>query len=48
MTIIKNLGYMWHRKYVNWQSGNELIGFSGSKPYKAINFADPISHLRTI
>ena len=40
MPIIKNVGYMWHRKYVNWQKGNELIGFSEVKQGKAVNFAD--------
>ena len=34
MQIIKNVGYMWHRKYVNWQKGNELIGFLRSKRVK--------------
>jgi hypothetical protein len=39
MQIIKNAGYMWHRKYVNWQSGNELIGLPEAKQGKGVNFA---------
>ena len=27
MPIIKNIGYMWHRKYVNWEGTRELIGY---------------------
>jgi hypothetical protein len=40
MPIIKNTGHLWHRKYINWQNGNQLVGFSESKQGKAINFAD--------
>ncbi|MBM4147274.1 MAG: GIY-YIG nuclease family protein [Nitrospira sp.] len=40
MPIIKNAGYMWHRKYVDWQSGNELIGFPVEKADKCVNFAN--------
>ena len=36
--IIKNIGYMWHRKYINWQSGSELIGYSENDD-KKVNFA---------
>lgn len=36
--IIKNVGYMWHRKYVNWQKGNELIGYSENDDTK-VDFA---------
>lgn len=27
MGIIKNAGWMWHRKYVNWHRGGELLGY---------------------
>ena len=40
MPIIKNTGHMWHRKYINWQKGDQLIGISESKPSRAVNFAD--------
>lgn len=43
MAIINNLGYMWHRKYVNWYSGSELIGvceYPPDKEGKPVNFAD--------
>ena len=40
MQIIKNTGYMWHRKYVNWQRGRQLIGLSESGKGKPENFAD--------
>lgn len=40
MSIIKNAGYMWHRKYINWQNGNELLGFPEVKQGTAINFAN--------
>ena len=36
--MIKNIGYMWHRKYVNWQSGSELLGYSETDD-KEVNFA---------
>jgi hypothetical protein len=36
--IIKNMGYMWHRKYVNWQSGSELMGYSETDD-RQVNFA---------
>jgi len=36
--IIKNIGYMWHRKYVDWQKGEDLIGYS-EKDDKQVNFA---------
>jgi hypothetical protein len=36
--IIKNIGYMWHRKYINWESGSELIGYSETND-KKVNFA---------
>jgi hypothetical protein len=39
MLIIKNTGYMWHRKYVNWQNGSKLIGVSEVKECPAVNFA---------
>lgn len=38
--IIKNIGYMWHRKYVNWQKGRELIGTPDGFQGGNINFAD--------
>ncbi len=37
--IVKNAGYMWHRKYVNWFSGEELIGYSEVND-KRVNFAN--------
>lgn len=37
--VIKNAGYMWHRKYVNWQSGNDLIGVCEQGEKQPINFA---------
>ena len=40
MSLVKNAGHMWPRKYVNWLSGNQLIGISEKKPYKKANFAD--------
>ena len=40
MPLIKNTGHLWHRKYVDWLSGNQLIGISEKKPYKVANFAD--------
>jgi hypothetical protein len=36
--IIKNIGYMWHRKYVDWQRGGELLGYSETTD-KPVNFA---------
>ena len=39
MPIIKNAGYMWHRRYVNWQSGDKLMGVLEFKQGKAVNFA---------
>ncbi len=40
MPIIKNTGYLWHRKYINWQSGRQLLGVSESHAGKPVNFAD--------
>ncbi len=40
MPIIKNIGYLWHRKYVNWQSGRDLIGNPDGFPGTSVNFAD--------
>jgi hypothetical protein len=40
MEIIKNIGYLWHRKYVNWQSGYELIGYPERGNCNPVNFAD--------
>lgn len=40
MPIIKNIGYMWHRKYVNWQSGRDLLGTPDGFRGKTVNFAD--------
>jgi hypothetical protein len=36
--IIKNAGYMWHRKYINWDSGADIIGYSEVDD-KSVNFA---------
>ncbi len=36
--IIRNVGYMWHRKYVNWQKGTKLIGHSETDD-RAVDFA---------
>lgn len=38
--IVKNIGYMWRRKYVNWQSGRDLIGKPDGFQGESINFAD--------
>lgn len=38
--IIKNAGFMWHRKYINWQKGAELFGVSEKKYSEPVNFAD--------
>ena len=38
MAIIKNIGYMWHRKHVNWDT-HELTGYSDDKEKKKVNFA---------
>lgn len=40
MPIIKNIGYMWQRKYVNWQSGRELMGYPEIRKGEGVNFAD--------
>jgi len=37
--IIKNIGYMWHRKYVDWQQGAELIGHSERDDNKRVDFS---------
>lgn len=37
--IIKNAGYMWHRKYIDWQNGSELIGYPEDKKGHYVNFA---------
>ncbi len=37
--IIKNIGYMWHRKYIDWQRGGKLIGHSETTG-KQVNFAN--------
>jgi len=39
-SLIKNIGYMWHRNYVNWYRGAQLIGYPEQGGGKAINFAD--------
>lgn len=36
--IIRNIGYMWHRKYVDWQHGENLTGYA-EKGRKVVNFA---------
>jgi len=40
MPIIQNTGHLWHKKYVNWQRGRQLVGVSESSPGKPVNFAD--------
>jgi hypothetical protein len=40
MPIIKNMGYMWHRKYVNWEGGRKLFGSPEVGKGKDVNFAD--------
>jgi hypothetical protein len=40
-TMIKNAGFMWHRKYVDWQRGAELIGYPERNARGGpVNFAD--------
>lgn len=38
--IIKSIGYMWHRKYVNWQSGRKLIGTPEAGKGDRVDFAN--------
>lgn len=40
MPIIKNIGYMWNRKYVNWENSRELIGYPEFGRAKEVNFAN--------
>ena len=39
MTIIKNIGYMWHRKYVDWNDKPHLYGYSEWDDSKKVDFA---------
>jgi hypothetical protein len=37
--IIKNIGYMWHRKYVDWQHDYKLIGYPERGKERPVDFA---------
>jgi hypothetical protein len=40
MPVIKDIGYMWHRKYIDWEGKRELIGYPEIGKGGGVNFAN--------